>query len=174
MDLSFKNKAWLDPPTFDQFFECRLILAQRNDSSSDSLRLEPGLGERNFEDTFLLLSICGTYSRISFIYDCTIGSRLTGILRGVNANDSNTAASSSNINRIYDDRIANVYAFGIHTLVSDTIARSINTFWLQLQNLSNWIAVCEVDWDGADTFSFCESLWHTVDTVDFICSPEKG
>jgi hypothetical protein len=130
MDLSFKNKAWLDPPTFDQFLECRLVLAQRNDSSSDSLRLEPGLGERNLEDTFLLLGICGTYSRISFVYDCAMGSRLTGILRGVNANDSNTTTSSGDIDRIYDDGIANVYTLGIHTFVSDTVARSINAFWL--------------------------------------------
>jgi hypothetical protein len=58
MNLFIEDKAWLNPSAFNQLLEDRLILAQRNDPSSDSLRLEPGLGEWDFEDALFLLR-CG-------------------------------------------------------------------------------------------------------------------
>jgi hypothetical protein len=58
VDLSIEDEAWIYPSAFNQLLKDRLVFTQRNNSSFDALRLEPGLGKWNLKNTFLLLR-CG-------------------------------------------------------------------------------------------------------------------
>ena len=51
--LSIKDEARLCSSTLDEFLECRLILAQRNDTGLYGLRLQPRFTEWDFENAFL-------------------------------------------------------------------------------------------------------------------------
>lgn len=106
-----------------------------------------------------------------FVFAIVAG--LTRILRKINTNDANATAGSCDMNSLRQHQVPNIFSFSIHALIADTIASTVDTLWLTLQDLSDGIAFAEVDGDRTDAFGFSETFRDAVDAVDFAGASEK-